>query len=148
MFFKSIWTLCDTVSGQYLKRSIETSSVIGYWSLHGKISWSLTYAGTIWRHHGELHRCVLVIGQKSTSTRELSARTREGFMAWMALHRCLAWPSPSDRCTFHWAVFFFKVAAMQLSCRGPIGPQHIFDYTDVIRAWNWRTLSEIAVISC
>ena len=39
--------------------------------------------------------------------------------------------------------FFFKVAAMQLSCRGPIGPQHIFDYTDVIRAWNWRTLSEM-----
>ena len=25
-------------------------------------------------------------------------------------------------------------------CRGPIGPQHIFAYTDVIRAWNWKTL--------
>ena len=38
---------------------------------------------------------------------------------------------------------FFKVAALQLICQGPIGPRHKFDYTDVIRAWNWRTLSEI-----
>ena len=35
------------------------------------------------------------------------------------------------------------MAAIQLSYRGPIGPQHIFDYMDVIRAWNWRTLSEM-----
>ena len=36
--------------------------------------------------------------------------------------------------------FFFAlyVAALQL-----IGPQYIFDYTDVICAWNWRTLSEM-----
>ena len=37
----------------------------------------------------------------------------------------------------------FLVAAMQLICQGPIGPQHIFDYTDVMHAWNWRTLSEV-----
>ena len=23
------------------------------------------------------------------------------------------------------------------------GPQHIFDYTDIIRLWNWKTLSEM-----
>ena len=32
---------------------------------------------------------------------------------------------------------------MQLSCQGLIGPQHIFDYTDVIREWNRGTLSEM-----
>ena len=39
--------------------------------------------------------------------------------------------------------FFFKLAAMQLICCGPIGPQHIFDHLDVIHAWSQRTLSEM-----
>ena len=38
---------------------------------------------------------------------------------------------------------FFLIAAMLLIIRGPIGPQHIFDYMDVIHVWNWRTLSEM-----
>ena len=32
---------------------------------------------------------------------------------------------------------------LQLICWGPIGPQHKFGYTDVIQAWNLRTLSEM-----
>ena len=34
------------------------------------------------------------------------------------------------------------MAAMHFICRGPVGPQHIFDYMDDTRAWNGRTLSE------
>ena len=37
----------------------------------------------------------------------------------------------------------FYVAAYQLICQGPIQPQHIFDYMDVIRVWNWRTIYEL-----
>ena len=59
-----------------------------------KFSWLLTYAGMKLRHHGEVQRCVFLIGQKRATTRELSVRTREGFMAWMALHIVM---SPSMR---------------------------------------------------
>ena len=37
----------------------------------------------------------------------------------------------------------FFMAVMKLISWGSIGPQHIFDYMDVIREWNWRTLSEM-----
>ena len=38
---------------------------------------------------------------------------------------------------------FFLMATMLLIIQGPIGPQHIFDYMDVIHVWNWRTLFEM-----
>ena len=116
--FKSIWTLYDIVSGQCLQRSNETSSVIGYWSLHGKISWSLTYAGTKWHHHGEFHRCVFLIGQKRATTRELSARTREGFMAWMALHMWLVETLRATPPRYARARVFFPVSVFYFGTDG------------------------------